>query len=271
MRRFAPVLFLCCLSAGGWAQNEIKVFGEQSGNAIIIFASNSAPCPTSVKVELELTNLEPTAPLPDYVVVPGDSQRFQVTQLRVLDPRSRFSYKSRFTYVLGDVGLERYEDGHVYDLPFAKGGRFQVFQGYNGNSSHQNQFALDFAMPEGTPVLAAREGVVVRIQEANDQSCPQAECARFNNYVMVYHRDGTFAEYTHLRKDGATVNVGDRIKAGDTIGYSGSTGWATGPHLHFVCFLARMGTRTTFPTRFRTGDGSETEQIEEKKWYARKY
>lgn len=269
--RFVLAAIIGHFSLAVQAQGELKIFGEPAGSRITLFASNAAPCPSSVKVELELTNMELVEPMPEFFVVPPDTARFRLTELRVMNPTQRFSYRSRFLHVLGDAGKIASDETVVYDLPFASGGRYMVFQGYNGAASHQNQFALDFAMPEGTLVLAAREGVVVRVQDANDQSCPQAECAKFNNFVLVYHSDGSFAEYTHLKKDGASVAVGDKIRRGDPVGLSGNTGWTTGPHLHFVCFLSRLGSRSSFATRFRTGDGSTVEQLSEKSWYSRKY
>ena len=55
----------------------------------------------------------------------------------------------------------------MYQLPYAPGNRFKVTQGYNGSFSHKgsNQYAIDWQMPEGTPVYAARGGVVVRTKD----------------------------------------------------------------------------------------------------------
>lgn len=256
---------------GAFAQGEIKIFGEQSDQGIFLYANNIAPCPVSVKLELELNNMKAVVALPEFYVIPASTERFPLVELKVIDVKQRLGYKSRFEYVLGDVGLQSPDNSYVYDLPFEKKNRFMIFQGYNGIFSHQNQSALDFVMPEGTTVLASREGIVVKVEESNSKSCPEKECGQFNNLVLVYHSDGSFAEYTHLRKDGAKVSLGDRLKKGDVVGYSGSTGWTSGPHLHFVCFLSRLGSRASFPTKFRTGDGSITETLEEKATYSREY
>lgn len=256
---------------GAIGQGEIKVFGEQVDKSIILYASNIAYCPVSVKLELERVNMELADTQPEFFVVPASTDKFRLLELRVIDPKVRFSYRSRFQYVMGDAGLTDYDEEYVYDLPFGKGERYMIFQGYNGTASHQNQFALDFAMPEGSSVFAAREGIVVNVQESNTRSCPEPECGQFNNFVLVYHPDGSFAEYTHLQKDGAKVSRGDVVKKGTLVGLSGSTGWTSGPHLHFVCFLSRLGSRSSFPTKFRTGSGSTVEGLEEKGWYERRY
>jgi len=92
-------------------------------------------------------------------------------------------------------------------------------------------------MPENTDVLAARDGIVIQVVQNNTEGCPKEECKKFGNYILVYHPDGTFAEYVHIKFNGSKVKEGDSIKKGDIIGYSGNTGWSAGPHLHFDCFL----------------------------------
>lgn len=265
------LVVLALVEAQAQGQEEFKLFGEQVNRSIFLYANSAALCPVSVKLELELTNMETAEKLPEFYVIPADTERFLLVELRVIDPKARFSYRNRYQYVLGDAGLKDYDQAYIYDLPFERNGRYMVFQGYNGAASHQNQYALDFSMSEGTPVLAAREGIVVNVQQSNSISCPQPECAKYNNFVLVYHPDGTFAEYTHLQKDGVRVKRGDKVEKGRLIGLSGNTGWTSGPHLHFVCFLSRLGSRSTFPTKFRTGDGSNPETLQEKSWYTRHY
>ena len=91
-------------------------------------------------------------------------------------------------------------------------------------------YAIDFEMPIGTPLLAARAGKVVAAQSAfqdgNDKDLEE-------NFVMVQHADGTVARYIHLKRGGVLVSVGDEVKQGQRIALSGNTGQTGGPHLHF--------------------------------------
>jgi hypothetical protein len=153
----------------------------------------------------------------------------------------------------GDPGA-RPEDVE-YRLPLPPAVVPRIDQGYGGRFSHadaQNRYAVDFAVPEGTPVLAARDGAVMQV-EAGFRSAG-TDAARFAgqaNYVRIAHDDGTMAVYAHLKRAGALVRVGQRVRAGDRIGLSGNTGYTTGPHLHFVVQVNRGMRIESLPFRMR--------------------
>jgi murein DD-endopeptidase MepM/ murein hydrolase activator NlpD len=175
---------------------------------------------------------------------------------------------------IGDVTLKNYDKDYHYDLPFKKGKSFNIYQGYNGTFSHQNENSLDFTMPEGTEVIAAREGLVTDLVSTSNMGCPTRNCVDKANYITILHPDGTFAQYYHLKQNGVKVNIGDQVKKGDVIGLSGNTGWSKGPHLHFVCYLPRVENdkyRETNKTLFRTGNGTKNEYLMEKKTYSKEY
>ena len=67
------------------------------------------------------------------------------------------------------------------------------------------------------------------------------------------HSDGTFADYSHLKLQGAVVKKGEFIKKDQLLGYSGSTGFESGPHLHFAVLMNRTdGKRIFIETKFKT-------------------
>lgn len=129
----------------------------------------------------------------------------------------------------------KHDDAHVYLLPFAPGSVRQLSQSFNGKLSHYdgNQFGLDFAMPIGTTIHAARAGKVVGIRQDSNRGCPKLSCRNDANYVFILHSDNTLGEYFHLKYKGVLVKLGQQVEAGQAIALSGNTGWSGKPHLHF--------------------------------------
>lgn len=82
---------------------------------------------------------------------------------------------------------------------------------------------IDVAMPVGTKILAAGDGIVKRLSKT---AHPQAGI-----YVEILHDNGMLTRYLHFSK--ALVNLNQRVKRGEVIGLSGNTGLSEGPHLHF--------------------------------------
>lgn len=109
-----------------------------------------------------------------------------------------------------------------------------TFEEWRGSSNHG---ALDIADGSvyGAKVVACYDGTVF----STNSGCPHdygkySSCGcggGYGNYVMIDHGNGKISIYGHL--SGVTVNTGDRVVAGQLIGYVGSTGYSTGPHLHF--------------------------------------
>ncbi|MEJ2088020.1 MAG: peptidoglycan DD-metalloendopeptidase family protein [Gammaproteobacteria bacterium] len=82
---------------------------------------------------------------------------------------------------------------------------------------------IDYAAPTGTPVLAAGNGKVQTVSKSSANG----------NYVVVQHGEQFVTKYLHLSRFARGIRRGSRVEQGQVIGYVGSTGWATGPHLHY--------------------------------------
>jgi len=125
---------------------------------------------------------------------------------------------------------------NVYSLPVNRESIEKTIA--EGSPAHRGDLvnALDFIVPEGVPVLAAADGVVVAIKDDSDIGGPDRRYWCDGNYVTIEHEGGEFSEYEHLRYKGVTVSIGQRVERGETIGYSGNTGYSSRPHLHFVVY-----------------------------------
>jgi murein DD-endopeptidase MepM/ murein hydrolase activator NlpD len=145
----------------------------------------------------------------------------------------------------------RHDDGVRYALPFDPRVPRLLSQGPGGAQTHQgrDREAFDFVMPTGTPVLAAREGVVARVVDGFSRG--GLDPALRDNHVLVLHADGSFAMYGHL-SPGVPVRVGQRVERGERIARSGHTGYAVAPHLHFAVARVEPGgvEQVTLPVRF---------------------
>jgi murein DD-endopeptidase MepM/ murein hydrolase activator NlpD len=87
---------------------------------------------------------------------------------------------------------------------------------------------IDLAAPEGTPLHAAADGVVMLAAASVDAA---GRLAGYGNYVVVGHAAGFLTLYGHM--SAVAVHTGDRVRQGQVVGFEGSTGNSTGPHVHF--------------------------------------
>lgn len=146
-------------------------------------------------------------------------------------------------------------DNYVYELPFQKGSMYRVVQGYGGLFSHSYIAAIDFEMPIGTAVCAAREGVIFSYKDDSDEGGVFSKYKNKANYIIIKHNDGSFGCYWHLKKNGVLVKKG-HVSKGQQIGLSGGTGLALRPHLHFsVKRILNYQMNSFVKTKFKTSKG----------------
>lgn len=145
------------------------------------------------------------------------------------------------------------DTSYIYWLPYAEGTTHRLVQGYFSKHSHKNRAALDFKMKPGTPIHAARDGIVTRLTEENSKGGWDRKYRQYANLVIIQHSDGSRAGYWHLQQNGILVNIGDTVKKGQLIALSGKTGFTAFPHLHFIAW--RSGGGGPIGTRFLTSKG----------------
>lgn len=175
---------------------------------------------------------------------------------RITPASGRITGELRHTTPAGRTHRLR-EAGRVrspYLLPWPGGRARLCVQGNRGFVSHPrggwDEHSFDFAMPVGSPVCAARAGVVTKVDVSHHGQGKRKPA----NVIYVRHDDGTVASYVHLRKGGSRVSVGQRVAQGQHIGDSGNVGPSLLPHLHFMV-AGRDG--RSIPTWFDdvAGDG----------------
>lgn len=102
-----------------------------------------------------------------------------------------------------------------------------------------DKFAIDFIIPENTPVIAAAPGKIIYVKVDSNQGGDNIkfEDFKFYNYIIVKHACGEYTEYGHLKHLGTLKRLSDSVEEGEIIGFSGNTGYSAEPHLHFSVFL----------------------------------
>jgi murein DD-endopeptidase MepM/ murein hydrolase activator NlpD len=255
VRRVMALMVLCLLpfSVAAGEQKLVKISAQKKESRTEFFIENLQHADVTVTIEMDLNNLSASAELPYTVTVPP---RSKVNALTVTPIDSKQGSDWSYTYYATWGNLTaKHDENHIYQLPYSAGMSFPVSQGFHGKYSHTGGdcYSIDFKMPEGTPVHAARDGVVVGIKDDSTNGGSDKKFEWDANYVLIQHVDGTLGHYVHLQKNGCRVKLGQKVQAGDWIGRSGNTGHSTGPHLHFAVFKAQNGKqRETVPIKYRT-------------------
>lgn len=275
LQRALALLTLAVIAAGPIAAQEelVTVFSEsRDDRSVVLRASSAHIIPVYLTVDLpRLINMEPDAELPYGVQLEPGSRGVELFTLSPTARQGRIGYSVSYTYARGNPETVRHDDDFRYVVPFAHGEKRRLSQGFHGRFSHygENEYAIDFEMPQGTSVFAARGGVVAEVREDSRVGGASSSYGDDANYILVMHDDGSFANYAHLRYDGVEVEPGDRVSEGQLIGYSGNTGRSSGPHLHFdVRIPTREGRMRSIPFLLRGEDGQALAPEEGRFYYS---
>ena len=219
--------------------------------------SNRMHGPVTVMVSLGETENVVTEPaLPTYLELPGLGHRSVL--IAALEPAAAWSYSIHMSATPGPL-FPTPDADFDYRLPFAPDQPVRIGQSFSGEFSHHaphSLHAVDFTLPVGTPVLAARAGTVMDAERYFHRAGQDAEIdGPKANYVRILHADGSMGVYAHLEYNGVSVSPGQRVTAGQQIGRSGNTGFSTGPHLHFAVQVNRDMELVSIPFQMRDHDG----------------
>jgi len=247
---------------------DVSVIAKRQGDETHFLVENRELCEVTMTFQMRLVNLNSTANLPCTATFPPGKTTEAFT-LSPTSPDAKWEYSYTNFYKLGS-SCAVHDESAVYQLPFAVGTKYKVTQGYNGSYSHKgsNLYAIDWQMPEGTSVYAARDGIVVKVRDDSDKGGGSVKYDKFNNYVLIRHEDGTLGHYCHLKKAGVVVRPGQVVRTGQLIAHSGNTGYSSGPHLHFSVFKTKDGKdRISIPVKFRTAEDEVAVTLKEGRKY----
>jgi len=227
------------------------------------FVINKYQGPVEIEVVLSQTeNVHSKPALPNrFIVQPGQSDT--LFQVAGIDEFKSWRYSLEYRYTIGSP-LAIHDVHAIYSLPFAKGSHYPISQGFGGEFSHndkQNQYAVDIVMPVSTPIYAARPGVVMEVDNDYFKNGTKKAYKSRANSIRILHDDGSMAIYAHLALEKAQVYPGLKVSAGQLIGYSGNTGFSSGPHLHFAVQVNKGMELVSVPFEFMDTDGLAKEPV----------
>ncbi|WP_299334528.1 M23 family metallopeptidase [uncultured Psychroserpens sp.] len=227
------IITLCFWSCKEKAKRPSWINFEFSDDSTHVFGSNKRVYPFQVYFK-QNGNI-----VSDTIVLRANSSvkllSFKTQDMDTLSILKSYEFKGAF----GDPTDTIYDSTFNYQLPFPKYKSYKVLQGNNTNFTHSDAFsryAIDFRMPVGDTICAARSGYVVGIVENFNKNGNDESYREYANFITMYHEDGTFSQYVHLKQNGALVSLNEYVEQGQPIALSGNTGWSTEPHLHFAVF-----------------------------------
>ncbi|MGZ8155309.1 MAG: M23 family metallopeptidase [Burkholderiales bacterium] len=260
--------WLCALCAGAVASAQASVtdypfrlLTRPDGSQQELVAQNDGPALITVYVSVSGENFASDRSWPATVVVPPYTA-LPIGRIFATDKAAgAYSFLFRYSHHFGHIDAV-HDANALYRLPFRDGEAYAITQAHGGKlTSHnnpENLYAVDFAMPRGSVVVAARPGVVIDVTLRHQDGGFDPSYLDKANTVAIVHDDGTVAEYAHLSPSAEIVKVGQHVAAGAVLGYSGNTGYSSGPHLHFIVSKPTVTdgkvTRTSVPVTFYAND-----------------
>jgi murein DD-endopeptidase MepM/ murein hydrolase activator NlpD len=202
--------------------------GDHSMYAFIGVDAADPPGPEDVKVSFTTANGskgtldESVTVLQTKWDVDVDNLTFDPQTAKLLDPALVNAEEATLNAVYGKITPEKLWNG-PWEMPVQGPitAHFGEQRSYQGGPPTGHHSGTDIGVDAGTPVHAANSGRVVLAQMLSERG----------NMVIIDHGGGLFSGYAHMSE--FKVKVGDMVHTGDVIGLAGSTGLATGPHVHW--------------------------------------
>ncbi|HHB79340.1 MAG TPA: M23 family metallopeptidase [Saprospiraceae bacterium] len=229
-------------------ENEIKieflddlrppgVFISHVKYAVTFFATNrTRMLPFVVDITASGTGIERSNMKGSETVLPGESRKKIFAVVKV---GKEYKIDYEYTYRIGNFYHSKHDDNVVYEIPFKSDTIVvdnQQFKKKKRKKRANRATTVDFSLPIGTEIFAARAGKVVKVVMNNSKFCPERTCVDFDNYILIMHEDGTIAKYGHLSPKSNNVVFGQEVKKGALLALSGETGRTTKPSLHFEVY-----------------------------------
>jgi hypothetical protein len=204
----------------------------------VVMAQNEGPAPILATVHLrnpENAVIDQPSPM---VLVVAPKESVPIASVHPVAAGKGYRVATSYKFSIGDPDAQ-HDPAATYHLPFRDGQTIKIGQVLGGrittHNAQDSRYAIDFSIPVGTPILAARKGRVVDVDRIFTKGGTDPTLKA--NHVLILHEDGTLGLYSHFSANRINVTAGQWVEAGTLIGFSGNTGYSTGPHLHFAVLI----------------------------------
>ncbi len=242
----------------------LAVDREDDGPSTRLIAVNDCLCAVTFKVLIVHSVFDEVADNTVYRATLEAGARQAIVQAKRRDSGTE-PLKFAWQAVLGSPDAV-HQPPVPYRVPFGVGSTFRISQAYPVRNTHttpDSQYAIDIALPDGTPVYAAREGTVINARHDFFRDALAPVMLDQANVIEILHSDGTIAIYAHLHWDSIRVRIGDHVVRGQFIADSGNTGFSSGPHLHFAVIKNAGGDSVSLPIQFAGVSGTPITPVTE--------
>ncbi len=223
---------------------KVQLYNIKDDNGYTLYAKNDFYAPIEVGF---------TSPVSQTLISKVIPARDRIALLESKTKILNLDYR----WALGDPGSVA--DNYQYHAPFNSPKGHRITQAFNGQFSHTNdynKYAVDIAMDVGTYLTAVRAGTVIWVKDDYHMSGKTNYFLDKANVIKILHGDGTFSSYAHILMDTAMVKEGDNVAVGDKLARSGSSGFSTGPHLHFSVIKNSGLRNVAIPFKFVDHEGT---------------
>lgn len=226
-------------------EDQFHLFTHYEGDEFWVMVENKYYAP----VQLSIKKSQQDTASQEWIIPPRSTQKV----LQTSPGKNEFV----FAWFIGDN--RKNPAAQEYAIPMDIALCPQISQSFNGPFSHQDiqsRYAVDIAANVGTDIKAAKSGVVVGVKDDYALGGVDNFFLDKANFIQVIHEDTSWALYAHILLGSAAVKVGDQVKVGDILAKSGSSGYSSGPHLHFVIQRNAGLKAESIPFQFKSPKGN---------------